>query len=597
MSQVAMTDQSVGLERNNFFLNKVSRKFMVTSVISMLFLYAGSLIDTVLVGIFLGEDGLAAMSLVSPVYLVYYTVGATLGIGASVVASRVLGTGDLTEYKKIFTCGTLLLAFFAVLMTLIGFLLLDFFAGFLSGSATEVEAMVRDYLIFYIPGGACTLIAYIPLYFLKTEGKPKHSSALFSLSAVINVFLSWFFMSPLCSMGIGGAALATSISMAFVAILGFYYLLKPGGEVGLDFQCLGFSRIKDIVYAGIPNGLTNLLESAQIFLINFLLLYIGAAVLLPCYTIVRNVIGILHSVIVGTSSALIPLIGVFFGERDYVNERAVMKMSLRKGVTLIFPLILVVCIFTDPIFKLFNVADLNVLAEGYWAMPLACFGLVAAYVNAIYSSYLTAINYEWLAMLIVALRTFLFLLIIGIPLALLLGSKGIWLSLSLMEILTVPVYLLIRNGIRKKHPELDKYLLDTNAEKDGDISFSVRNTTEDIVRASENSSAYCEEHDIDMKRCMRVCMTIEEMLVFLMENCFDKDEEHYIDVRVCKINNEIMIRFRYIGEIFDPVSIYEENSRSKEINEDLLGLKMIFKSASLAYFRQTLGANNLIIMY
>jgi len=586
------------LERNDSNIGKVARRFVVSSVVSMVFLYATSLIDTLIVGIFLGENGLAAMSLVSPVYLIYYTVGATIAIGANAVASRTVGRGNMDEYRKVFTGASILIAAFVTVMTAAGYLFIDELVMLLSGAEASASAeLVKQYLVYYIPGGGFTLLAYIPVYFLRTEGKPDVSSRLFTLSAVMNICLSWLFMSPLCSMGIGGASLATTISYFIVAVIGFVYLFKNSKELRFARHSLEKKRVREIFVAGVPNGLSNLLESAQILMINRLLIGIGAASLLPCYTIVRNIMGVQNSVIVGISSALLPLIGVFFGEHDHVNTRSVMRLSARAGTAVIAVLVLIVCLLVKPLFALFGVTDAAIIAEGCWALPLACVGLIAAFLNSLYISYLTAINKELFATVLVVLRTFVMLALFAVPLAFIMGSKGVWLSFSAAEVAALLTYIVIREIIRRKNSNIDSFLLDTGLEREGDISFSVRNDVEDIVAASKSCSDYCEEHDIDMKRCMRVCLAIEELLTFLIGNCFGGDQEKYVDVRACKIGEEVMLRFRYVGEVFDPVTFYEDNSSNDEMSEELLGLKMIFKSAAFVNFRQTLGANNLIIMF
>jgi len=592
------TTEQYSLERNDLNMKKLMSKFVVSSVISMVFLYAASLVDTLIVGIFLGEGGLAAMSLVSPVYLIFYTVGATIGLGANAVASRAVGRGSMEEYRKVFTCASILLLSFVVLMTASGYLFIDEIVLLLCGDAAETSAeLVKQYLLYYIPGGSLVLLAYIPLYFLKTEGKPKVSSRLFTLSAIINVVLSWLFMSPVCNMGIGGASLATTISYLVIDSIGIVYMLVTSKELRFVKGSLEIKRIKETVIAGVPSGLTNLLESAQILMINRLLIGIGAAALLPCYTIVRNIMGLQSSVIVGISSALIPLIGVFFGEHDHENERSVMGMSNKLGVAVMTVLVLSLCLLAKPLFELFGVTDAAIISEGCWALPLASAGLVAGYLNAMYISYLTAINREGFATLMVSLRTFAVLAVFAIPLAFIAGSKGVWLSFTLAEAGTLLLYIIIRNAIRKKDPNLDRLLLDTSLEREGDISFSVRNAVEDVVNASQYCSGYCDEHNVDMRRSMQVSLAIEELLTFLIGNCFGEDQTKYVDVRVCKLNDEVMVRFRYVGEVFDPVSFYKENSDNEEMSEELLGLKMIFKSARLAHFWQVLGANNLVMMF
>lgn len=51
------------LRRNNYFLKTVYGKYVVASILAMLAASMSGMIDTVIVGRFLGETGLAAMSL------------------------------------------------------------------------------------------------------------------------------------------------------------------------------------------------------------------------------------------------------------------------------------------------------------------------------------------------------------------------------------------------------------------------------------------------------------------------------------------------------------------------------------------------------
>ncbi len=590
--------ENYSLLKNDFFIKRISGKYIINSIIATLFVFASSFIDTLLVGIYMGSEGLSAMSLVSPVYLVYYTVGATLGIGGSILASRVLGKGETENYRKIFTLTAVTLGVCAVIMTAFSYVLFTPILNALCGSVKGVQReMAAEYLKFYFPGGACTLMTYVPLYFLKTDGKPKVSSRLFTLSAVMNVALSWLFMSPIFNMGVAGAACATSVSMGTVAILGFICMLHGKTELHFVKNFFSFSMLKSAVVSGIPNGMTNLLNSARILFVNMLLIYSGTSALLSCYTVVRNVSDILNSVILGISSAIIPLVGVFFGERDYEGNRSVMRLARKIGLTVMIPLVLVTCVISKPLFLLFGITDPAVITEGYWAIPLACTGLIIGYINVLYIGYLTAIKHEVFATVLVALRLLGAVVLFAFPFSRTIGSKGIWLSLSLAEIFTFAVFLAVRGIIRKKHKNLDALLLDTEKEREGDITFSVRNDVNDIVYATEQISTFCDDNGISIKTSMKVSLAIEEILTFLNAHCLSNDENSYTDVRVYKENERVTVRFRYVGVIYDPTNVYKENQFNEEMEEELLGIKMIMKSAANVDFRKTLGANNLIVSF
>lgn len=597
MNEVSVNEH-YRLEQNDFFIRKTLSRYLLSSVLAMVSVYIGSLIDTILVGVYLGEDGLAAMSLIGPVYLVFYTVGATIGIGGSVSASRALGREQLDDYRRTFTLSTELMAIAAALMLALGYGFVRPVMKLLCGSAEGVCAqMAETYYRFYVPGGVMTMLAYIPLYFLRVEGKPKTSSGLFTMSAVLNIILSWLLISPVGNMGIAGVSLATSVSMGSVAVFGFILLFRGRTELKFVKGAFAKAALREILIAGVPNGVSNLLESARILLVNMLLIYSCSAMMLTCFTVIRNINEILNAVVIGISSAIIPLAGVFFGEHDYSDARLTVDRTMKLGLIITTGLTVLVCVFSEPLFRLFGVNDPAIIAEGRWAVPLACCGLVAAHANNLYSGYLTAVNREGLSSLIVALRLFILLAVFAVALAFTIGSKGVWLSFSLAEFASFGVYVLIRNSLMKKRPSLDRYLLDTDDENVSEVSFSVKNDVNEIVEASRKISVFCEDNEVDLRRSMKAGLAIEEILTFLLNHCLGEDKENYVAVLVCLQDGGVLIRFRYVGQAFNPLDYYRNNEDSEELAEELLGLKLLTKSASSIAYQQVLGTNNLSLTF
>lgn len=168
-----MSERGGELRRNDFFLSRVYGKYLAASVLSMLATSVSGMIDTVLSGQFLGEDGLSAMSLTGSVGLIFLDG----------IVSALGGEGRVGEYT-------------------------------------------RDYLYWYILGGACTLFIYVPINFCKMDGLPQAASFLFILSSGLNVAFTWLFMSPVCGLGIAGAAIGTQLSMGVSVLAGAYILAR-----------------------------------------------------------------------------------------------------------------------------------------------------------------------------------------------------------------------------------------------------------------------------------------------------------------------------------------------------------------------------------
>lgn len=123
------------LQRNKFFLKTVYGRYAAASVLAMLATSVGGMIDTVIVGHYLGETGLAAMSLVSPVYLVYYTVGAVIGMGGSIAANLYIGKNDYDAYRRVFTLSFWMTIAACVFITVSALIFIDFFPRCWVGAA------------------------------------------------------------------------------------------------------------------------------------------------------------------------------------------------------------------------------------------------------------------------------------------------------------------------------------------------------------------------------------------------------------------------------------------------------------------------------
>ena len=165
------------------------------------------------------------------------------------------------------------------------------------------------------------------------------------------------------------------------------------------------------------------------------------------------------------------------------------------------------------------------------------------------------------------------------------------------DALTLGTILLVVGGIRRRTSCLDRYLLDTSREGEGEISFSVRNTVDDIMFASNKITDFCESSGIAVKKTMQVSLAIEEMLTVIITYCMDNQKEQFIDIRIMKTGEDVLLRIRNAGKIFDPVRFYEENRDNEELADQVLGIKMIAGTAKSIEFRETFGMNNLMIQF
>ena len=75
-------------------IRKLVRQMLTAQVFSALTVSLCLLIDSVMIGRFIGDDGIASYGLANPLLLAIGAIGSLLAAGIQVVCSRSLGKGD-----------------------------------------------------------------------------------------------------------------------------------------------------------------------------------------------------------------------------------------------------------------------------------------------------------------------------------------------------------------------------------------------------------------------------------------------------------------------------------------------------------------------
>lgn len=180
------------------------------------------MVDSAIVGQYIGTNALAAVGASNPVIFAIISMVMGIGGGASVVISQYFGRGNLEKVRL--TCDTLhiVLLVCGALIGAIGILFSDNILRFM-GLPSELVPLGYDYLSVYLGGifllfGFNTIVAIMrgvgdsrtPLYFLL-------------LSSVLNIGLDFLFIVHF-EWGVASAAWATVISQGFAYFMAILYI-------------------------------------------------------------------------------------------------------------------------------------------------------------------------------------------------------------------------------------------------------------------------------------------------------------------------------------------------------------------------------------
>ncbi len=252
MSRIKDMDLTTGSIFNKLFIFAVP--FIFTNILQILFNAA----DVAVVGIFVGDDAVAAVGANGSLINLLVGLFVGLSIGSNVVLARYAGAKDLESSRR--TVGTsLLIALIAgMFLMIIGVAFTDSFLLLMKVDA-KILGLAGTYLKIYFLGMPVSLLYNFSASLLRAAGDTRRPLIFLTVSGVLNVGLNVFFI-VVCKMTIEGVAIATISSQALSAVLCLITLFKNEGYANLKMKYVRIykKQVKEILTIGVPSGLQSI---------------------------------------------------------------------------------------------------------------------------------------------------------------------------------------------------------------------------------------------------------------------------------------------------------------------------------------------------
>ncbi len=233
--------------------------FFLPLLISAFFQHLYIMIDTIIIGRFLGDVELAAVGgsaskLIT--LLINFFVGLSSGI--TVYISRYFGAKNNDELKNSIVAGILICLVLGISLSLIGFIYSIELLELMDTPKDTVQA-ANIYLSTYFVGLIFCVLYNVFAGSLRAIGDAKTPLYLLIFCSILNIVLDLVFIL-LFNMGVFGAALATLLSQTVSAVCLAYILFVkiPKSTEKLKIR---FSMLKNIVWIGLPTGLQSIMYS------------------------------------------------------------------------------------------------------------------------------------------------------------------------------------------------------------------------------------------------------------------------------------------------------------------------------------------------
>lgn len=437
-----MKRDAIDFERDR--VSVLFRKLLIPTLLGTLSISAVTAIDGIFVGHGVGADGVAAVNIVVPIYLIMSGLGMMIGVGCSVVASIHLSRQNIKVARMNITQAITFTSLVAILFCAL-VLAFPTHTARLLGASPTLMSQVLDYLHWIMPCLLFEMWSAIGLFIIRLDGSPRYAMWCNIVPALLNAVLDWVFIFPL-EMGVKGAAIATSISVAVGGIMALVYLLF--GADSLRLVSLKISRkslmlaLRNIGYQskiGSSSLLGELTLSVFIFVGNLVFMrYLGdagvgafgiACYYAPFFFMMGNAI----------AQSAQPIISFNYGISRWKEIREARRLLLLTSMIIgvvvaslfMFAPDMLVALFVDRASEAGRIA-----IEGF---PYFATGIVFFILNVAIVGYYQSVEQIKRATLLVFLRGFILLIPSFIILPKIFATEGIWLAMPMSEVLTAVV--------------------------------------------------------------------------------------------------------------------------------------------------------------
>ena len=279
----------------------------------------------------LGTDPLAAMSFTMPVVAVLLSIAFGIGIGASSVISRAIGSNQHLLVQA-YTSNALIIALvIAISFAFLGYIWMDELFSSL-GAPDYLMPAIHEFMDIWFIGSFVVVVPMVGNSAIRAAGNTKLPSLVMLSVAIVNMILDpilIFGMLGFPERGLAGAAIATVVSYAIALLMGIYLLIYKFDFINLE-ACWGYfiESWKAILRIALPATGTNLIAPLSVAITTwFVAKYSPEAV--AGFGVASRIESIFLVIIMGLASIMGPFVGQNWGAKQYQRVNDSIEISLK----------------------------------------------------------------------------------------------------------------------------------------------------------------------------------------------------------------------------------------------------------------------------
>lgn len=339
----------------NGSVSKLLLKFAFPLFVSNALQAVYNIVDMIVVGQYIGGDGMSAVSIGGDVLHLLTFVAMGFSSAGQVLISQDVGAKRMDAVQK--TIGTMFTFLLSVSVVIsVGCYFIRSSMLDLLNTPAESYAYTMDYTVTCIFGLFFIYGYNIISAILRGMGDSRRPFVFIAIAAVVNMVLDLWFIAGL-NMEVFGAALATVISQGLSFIIALTYLFIKKESFGFDFKPASFKidppAFRKLVALGVPMAIQSAaINFSKIVLTSWINIYgVVFSALSGLYNKINMMIGIVSQSFTTAGSTMV---GQSLGAKKYDRVPKIMKVVLLCSVLISTVLSATLFFFSEPIFRMFT---------------------------------------------------------------------------------------------------------------------------------------------------------------------------------------------------------------------------------------------------
>ncbi|UCG93532.1 MAG: MATE family efflux transporter [candidate division WOR-3 bacterium] len=385
----------------------------------------------------LGRQAVSAPTVSFPFIWTMMSLGMGFAIAGFALVSQYAGAGQWDKVKHNITNLLTLMFISSFILGIAGFFTTPWLLRALGVPADAFDNAVIYLRVMFV-GMPFSFEGFAFSFALRALGDTKTPTKINSFAVLLNVILDPLFIfgiGPIPRMEVLGAALATIIAYFTASVLSIYLIFS--GKVGIKFYIHEFKPdfhlFKRMVSIGLPAGIGQSLNAFGFVALMGVVSHFGS-VAIAAYGIGQRIISLVFTISNGISQAMSTMVGQNLGALNFDRTRKIVNKTIVINAIFISIPALLIFLFRTQIIHIF-INDLLVINEGsifflYFLIAMPFFGIFF-----IASSVVRTAGRTTESMVLGLIRLWALRLPLAYFLSILLESKGIWIGMSLSNIL------------------------------------------------------------------------------------------------------------------------------------------------------------------